>query len=60
LILDSFSPDELAEKIEGLARDINQRRQMSKNAHTFAKEQFSYHALVKNMDVLYKKLLKDV
>jgi glycosyltransferase involved in cell wall biosynthesis len=60
LILTSFSPEELAEKIERLARDTDQRRQMSKNAHTFASEHFSYQALVKNMDALYQKLLKDV
>lgn len=58
-ILTSFSPEELAEKIESLAHAPDLRIQMSKNAHTFALEQFSYLALVNNMDALYKKLLKD-
>jgi glycosyltransferase involved in cell wall biosynthesis len=59
LLLSTFTPEELAEKIERLALDSEQRTQMSKNAHTFAKKQFSYLTLVKNMDLLYKKLLKD-
>lgn len=59
IILTSFSPEELAEKIESLAHAPDLRIQMSKNAHTFALEQFSYLALVNNMDALYKKLLKD-
>ena len=58
-ILTSFFPQELAKKIDSLANAPELRIQMSKNAHTFATEQFSYHALVNNMDALYKKLLND-
>lgn len=59
LLLSSFDPKELAEKIEHLASHPAQRNQMSKNAHTFVREEFCYLALIKNMDNLYKKLLTD-
>lgn len=57
LLMHSFDPMELAEKIDQLSKDTQQRIQMSKNAHTFAKQHFSYTELIRNMDELYKKLL---
>ncbi|MFM7664793.1 MAG: glycosyltransferase [Bacteroidota bacterium] len=57
LLMHSFDPMELAEKIDFLSKDIEQRIQMSKNAHTFAKQHFSYTELIRNMDEMYKKLL---
>lgn len=59
LLLSSFDPAELAEKIEHLAEDEPYRMQMSKNAHTFAVERFSYQRLVAATEQLYERLLKN-
>lgn len=59
IILHSFEPEELAEHILHLAMESELRIEMSKNAHKFAMEHFSFTKLVSNTDCLYRKIMEN-
>lgn len=59
ILLDTFNPEELAEKILHLANQPILRAEMSKNAHNFVFDRYNYMRLIAEMENLYQNLMRD-
>jgi glycosyltransferase involved in cell wall biosynthesis len=59
ILLDTFNPEELAEKILHLANHPILRAEMSKNAHNFVFDRYNYMRLIAEMENLYQNLMRD-